>query len=188
MKITGYNIGYDGKSFFCMRCGKAGFKSEMAVRGHLSSCKGGRVKDMSAYFAWDKVEEVMEQKQKDNNIAGGGGAPAPAPAPLDEVMVLRREVQAVREDLNKVIKVLTNDVLHTLKSQSVVRGSWIVGLVKGLAGYILLTKTKKSDYMMKIIGIGLLGWGAYDIFGDAGIEKVSGVIFDNAVKSFAKAF
>jgi hypothetical protein len=31
---------FDGKSFYCSECGKAGFKSIMAVRGHRSACEG----------------------------------------------------------------------------------------------------------------------------------------------------
>lgn len=34
------DVGWDGESFYCLRCGKAGFKSEASARGHLSQCKG----------------------------------------------------------------------------------------------------------------------------------------------------
>jgi hypothetical protein len=52
---------FDGKSYFCARCGKAGFKSEMAVRGHLSACQG--------------QEGVLRE------LAELEAPPAPAPAP-----------------------------------------------------------------------------------------------------------
>ena len=34
------DVGFDGRSFYCMRCGRAGFRSEAAARGHLGQCKG----------------------------------------------------------------------------------------------------------------------------------------------------
>lgn len=33
------NVGYDGKEFFCMRCGKAGFETKAQAVGHQSQCK-----------------------------------------------------------------------------------------------------------------------------------------------------
>ena len=42
MKIEKINryCGYDGSSYFCLYCGKAGFRSNMQVRGHQSVCPG----------------------------------------------------------------------------------------------------------------------------------------------------
>lgn len=34
------NVGFDGESFYCIKCGRAGFRSELAARGHLGSCRG----------------------------------------------------------------------------------------------------------------------------------------------------
>lgn len=34
------NIGFDGSSFFCRRCGKAGYERATQVRGHLAMCPG----------------------------------------------------------------------------------------------------------------------------------------------------
>jgi len=33
------NVGHDGESFFCMRCGKAGFDTKAKAVGHQSQCK-----------------------------------------------------------------------------------------------------------------------------------------------------
>jgi len=38
VKILNDYAGHDGNSYFCRRCGKAGFSSIMQVRGHLSAC------------------------------------------------------------------------------------------------------------------------------------------------------
>jgi len=32
------NVGWDGSSFFCMRCGKAGFDTQAKAVGHQSQC------------------------------------------------------------------------------------------------------------------------------------------------------
>lgn len=34
------NIGFDGASYFCKRCGKAGYGKPTQVRGHLAMCPG----------------------------------------------------------------------------------------------------------------------------------------------------
>jgi hypothetical protein len=34
------NIGYDGFSYYCRRCGKAGYSKPTQVRGHLAMCNG----------------------------------------------------------------------------------------------------------------------------------------------------
>jgi hypothetical protein len=34
------NIGFDGYSYFCRRCGKAGYSKPTQVRGHLAMCEG----------------------------------------------------------------------------------------------------------------------------------------------------
>ena len=39
-KIISDNIAWDGSYFCCRRCGKAGYKSMAAVKGHLGMCKG----------------------------------------------------------------------------------------------------------------------------------------------------
>jgi hypothetical protein len=33
------NVGWDGESFFCMRCGKAGFNTKAKAVGHQSQCQ-----------------------------------------------------------------------------------------------------------------------------------------------------
>jgi hypothetical protein len=33
------NVGHDGESFFCMRCGKAGYTTKEQAMGHLAKCK-----------------------------------------------------------------------------------------------------------------------------------------------------
>ena len=33
------NVGHDGESFFCMRCGKAGFDTKAKAVGHQSQCR-----------------------------------------------------------------------------------------------------------------------------------------------------
>lgn len=37
------NVGYDGKDYFCMRCGKAGFETKAQAVGHQSQCKAKNI-------------------------------------------------------------------------------------------------------------------------------------------------
>jgi len=37
-KVISDNIAWDGSHFSCRRCGKSGYKSMQAIKGHLSMC------------------------------------------------------------------------------------------------------------------------------------------------------
>lgn len=42
IKPRATSVGHDGTAYYCKRCGKSGFATEMAVRGHQSACRGYR--------------------------------------------------------------------------------------------------------------------------------------------------
>lgn len=75
------DISWDGQSFFCERCGKAGYRTELAARGHLGSCKGRAVErgiPASALggFAAAGGGAYGAQEVPRAAAAGGGGAAA----------------------------------------------------------------------------------------------------------------
>jgi len=53
-------VGYDGKSFYCKLCGKAGFKSPKAVIGHLNSCPAKN----TFFGCYDRSDEQVEYHQQ----------------------------------------------------------------------------------------------------------------------------
>ena len=60
-------VGFDGQTYFCRLCGRAGFKSVASVRGHLGYCpsrKGGLLSPLKV------AGSALE-------VAGGAGAGAP---------------------------------------------------------------------------------------------------------------
>lgn len=80
------DVGWDGKGFYCLRCGKAGFKSEASARGHLSQCKGRAIGRGVPAIEMGALQSSVEQavvapvSVGDNGgtyplFSGGGGAP-----------------------------------------------------------------------------------------------------------------
>lgn len=44
------NVGYDGESYFCMLCGKAGYSTKEQAMGHLAKCKS-RISSLASQLA-----------------------------------------------------------------------------------------------------------------------------------------
>jgi len=68
---TSMGVGHDGSSYFCETCGKAGFSTEMAARGHRSVCPARRRPGV------DPVTAVHQEHLE--RASGGGGGTTMAP-------------------------------------------------------------------------------------------------------------
>lgn len=58
------DVGWDGKGFYCLRCGKAGYKSEAQARGHLSQCKGRAISRGVPYIETQNWPVPVETSQQ----------------------------------------------------------------------------------------------------------------------------
>jgi hypothetical protein len=124
-------VGYDGKSYFCKRCGRAGFASIAAVRGHLGLCKArAKTYDLGAFA-------VPVGGLQQHPIEGGAGAAAGAAAPrLNDDALVEQIADRVVE---KMRPMLMNEVPHTIAT----RDTWwpyIAIIVSGFALYALLSR------------------------------------------------
>jgi len=63
---TSAGVGHDGASYYCETCGKAGFPTEMAARGHRSVCPARRRPNVDPVLA-------VHQEQLERAPGGGGG-------------------------------------------------------------------------------------------------------------------
>lgn len=101
--------GFDGESYFCRFCGRAGFKSVMAVRGHLAACPSRLVKGSI--------------KREGGGAAGGGSSSevalllnsssqALSSADSGGLVRVSSMLQDVTRRLEKVESVLYNELPH----------------------------------------------------------------------------
>lgn len=61
------DVGWDGDGFYCLRCGKAGYKSEAQARGHLSQCKGRAISRGVPYVETQNWSVPVEMSQQPVN-------------------------------------------------------------------------------------------------------------------------
>jgi len=156
---------FDGKSHYCDKCGKAGFKSEMAVRGHKSSCEGksGLVREIANLAFEGGVEGAQV-------LVSAPAAPAPAPAPAAanvqvEMVRMQRDnarlrVALARSEKQRVTatKYATNHVPHLMGSSSGgILGQFlspqVVTILSVLAFIWLVDVMRKdeSDFKKKVV-------------------------------------
>lgn len=62
------DVSWDGASFYCERCGRAGFQSEAQARGHLSQCKGRAIQQGKPSY------EPVVLPPAPSLVGGGAGA------------------------------------------------------------------------------------------------------------------
>ena len=63
---TSAGVGHDGSTYHCETCGKSGFATEMAARGHRSVCPARRRPGMDPVIA-------VHQEHLERTPGGGGG-------------------------------------------------------------------------------------------------------------------
>ena len=63
---TSSGVGHDGSAYYCETCGKSGFATEMAARGHRSVCPARRRPGMDPVIA-------VHQEHLERTPGGGGG-------------------------------------------------------------------------------------------------------------------
>lgn len=138
---------FDGKSYFCARCGKAGFKSEMAARGHLSACQGqeGVLRELAelgaappppppaaaARVATPPIPVLAELARVTRTAAPAGAPAAPflgletRAAQLEQENArLRRQMVITEKRANVATRYATNHVPHLLAVQKETPSLW----------------------------------------------------------------
>jgi len=116
-------VGFDGNSFYCKLCGKAGFKSPKAVIGHLNSCEA-----KSTSFGADYKSDSQEKHQQSTTTK------------TIKIRVLK--LRELENRVNKLEQKIDNHFKHLIaenqKNISLNPMSFIFGLFIGIAlGYFL---------------------------------------------------
>jgi len=109
------NIGYDGYTYFCRRCGKAGYERATQVRGHLALCPGTLLrKGMPATSKAVLPTSGYNHLQVVNGAVNGGLGGVQQP--LEEVVVgpVDNQLAARFVKLEGQVAQLQNEYHHVL--------------------------------------------------------------------------
>ncbi len=156
-------VGFDGKTYFCLHCGKAGFEKPTSVRAHQASCKI-KVRDYSSAFSGSNNSKKEEEEGEE-----GGGRVISAFG--EEIRELRRRVEEIERKVNSELE------------HKIVRGGDWRGFIVVLVGALMMKGSKKGEAMYWI-GLALIGLGAYllvgvrmnEVIGDAVVKKLTNLI------------
>jgi len=175
IKVISDNIAWDGSSFFCRRCGKAGYGSMAKVKGHLSMCAGRAIQLGAIRTPAGASQALVTVSDKGlGNFSGVQATASPGPS---------YEQLAQLANVNDRLSRLENEYNHVLVANNTSSSDWlssnkaillVVGAVVLVA--LLLRENKSSNCGMSekkgsTIAQTLLAKGAGK-FLDKSIDKV----------------
>jgi len=187
------NIGFDGNSYYCRRCGKAGYWKATQVRGHLAMCPGTLArKGVSPTTSCNQLpsgngaglqESPANQLQPVRGASGGGlgGSQLLQPVVVDGPVA--NPLAGGYQELERRVGVMENHYNHFLMDrnqpeyQSVkqdfftqYKGVIIVGALILLA-MLLSNKGCSEPSTGKGVNVGDIGGRALSKLVDTGITK-----------------
>lgn len=158
--------GYDGVSYFCRHCGKAGFKSEMAVIGHQRVCaqvqigqgsvgaggcggdaqfhieQGLRCSVSSAPPPPPPPPKLILSGATTTNIPGNGGVPAD----------VYRWMQDMSNQVNRLNQTVYNELPHRMAVAQHDDMKWVKWLLVAYVALYFLTRFGEGDTTRKAVG------------------------------------
>lgn len=136
------SIGFDGYSYFCRRCGKAGYSRATQVRGHLGMCPGTLIrKGVSPTTSCNQLptgrgavlqQPLANQLQPVREASYGGLSGSQL---LQQPVVVDQVAGGYNYQLDRRVSRLENEYLHSLQQVNAPNlsiGGWIqqnIGLV-----------------------------------------------------------
>lgn len=193
------DVGHDGQGFYCLRCGKAGFKSEASARGHLAQCRGRAIsRGVPVTDAAETYQQTSLESGAGSSTVNGArieGQLAGATPGGQSTTFLPDTVQASPGwfgDVDFRLKALENEYNHLLmeKNQtptyhpiqqdffSQYKGAIIIGALILFA--MILSKQSGQCQVgsgNKGVGMGNIGGKALSKLVDAGISKGVSALF-----------
>ena len=111
-KVISDNIAWDGSHFTCRRCGKSGYKTMPAVKGHLSMCRGRAMQKGAIQLATASYSPAVTAPINDlRNVPASQPATAPGPD---------------NSQLDRRISALENEYTHLLEeNNNPSNGDWV---------------------------------------------------------------
>jgi hypothetical protein len=143
------NVGFDGESFFCLRCYKAGFATQQQAVGHQRWCKAkASLGNLPPKFTTSSTTSAPPYS--------GATLPANIPPELSEYdksaisRILAMQVQKMSQEISEIKRYVTNEIPHMqAKQQMSGIGDWIeankgtiILVAAGLLVILLLRESK----------------------------------------------
>ena len=146
-KIVSVNIGMEGNSFYCRRCGKAGYPSMASVKGHLGMCKGKAIQRAGGV----QLAGASHSSVGTASIARLGGISAVEPTATAGPEIQLAPADTNYDELSRRVAAVENEYVHLLSENNAPVNSddWvsrnkdlliILGILVGL--YLLLQQSK----------------------------------------------
>jgi hypothetical protein len=173
------NVGWDGESYFCMRCKKAGFATKAQAVGHQSQCS---MNNKSFGFLPPPTTTTDHHHTTTTTPPDTTTLPPPdmvLPSNLERhLAVLGKQLAEIQQGQAKI----TNETAHTIAVSNqgflgISKEGWVIIGVVALVAYMLGRETKTcdcsiGDYRYKRSGNGRSG------FGSAMAGKIAGKFID----------
>ena len=110
LKVISDNIAWDGSYFSCRRCGKSGYPTMQAVKGHLSMCRGKAMQKGAIQLAGQPAT-ASHSPAVATSINDLRNIPASQPAPT-------AGPDNSQLELDKRIAALENEYIHLLEENN----------------------------------------------------------------------
>ena len=167
------NVGHDGESYFCMRCGKAGYSTKEQAMGHLAKCKA---RETATVLPSQPASQLASQPA--SNLAN---LPAQLPTILPlgtsaierQLMVFGQQLSEIKQEQSK----LSNETTHmvAMNNQDFFSGKGLLILVViGVVAYLLGRENCSCDYSVG----GTVRRTKSNGFGSAMAGKIAGKFID----------
>ncbi len=145
------NVGWDGESYFCMRCGKAGYSTKEQAMGHLAKCK---VRDIIAKLPSQPASHLASQPP--SQPATYNLAELPTKLPSDTSVIERllamqgQQIAEIKQEQGK----LSNEATHLMALNQVNEGSgflgitakgWLIIVGVAIVAFVFGRETKHCD-------------------------------------------
>jgi len=138
---TSAGVGHDGSSYFCKSCGKAGFRTEMAARGHRSVCPARQRPGVDPVIA-------VHQEHLERAPGGGGGTTSVVPlagfagfCPEDDAACWRGVAMQRAGETAHWQSLATNHAVHASRSSDSGGINKLLLLIAGVAIVWALTRS-----------------------------------------------
>jgi len=143
------NIGFDGQTYHCRRCGKAGYQRPTQVRGHLAMCPGTLARKGIALTAPATTQNQLQPVASGYNQSLSGGQLLPVPVvatPQSNQLVgridqLDNRLARMENEYNHVVQ----QVNPVLQEKSWIERNLMLVVLGGILLYSFLSSMSRSQ-------------------------------------------
>jgi hypothetical protein len=139
--VSANKVGFDGSSYFCLRCGQAGFQTRAAAIGHLAQC-GKPV----------QVYQLPATDAAGGGAGGGGGGAGGGGGGGGPLLVYLEDLDARLSRLEHQVR---NQVQHLQAVAAHESGTgWLPWVIIGIFLLFVLSSPKTQQALRSALSVG----------------------------------